>query len=164
MPVSFEPVGPFEIPITKERSGRLINEQGFADFWSRSGISEKVGCYIFAMKSKSSNYTPWYVGKTTRNFQSECFTERNILKYTRVLARTTGTPCMLFICEVRKKGPKNTTEIGNLEVDLINQAFQVNRDIQNDRGIDEPRYLIKGLGVPGKPSKAIQAYRSLLAL
>ena len=46
---------------------------------------------------------PWYVGKATKTFLQECFTDRNLRKYDKVLVERKGTP-ILFLLARRTPG------------------------------------------------------------
>ncbi len=165
MTTSFKIEGPFPVPVFRDVGGRTINEDGLVNFWERTGCAEKIGCYVYALKGARGALKPWYVGKATKRFKQECFTERNHLKYVRAFTKIRmGTPYMFFLSQIRKKGPANKKAIGELERYLINAAFQVNGKIENDIGIKGASYKIQGIGDPGMPSKSRRSFWRMLDL
>ena len=161
-PTKFRILGPYTVPIQVGPGGRIVDRTRLPAFWAQSNHGPSKGCYIFAVRSSRATI-PWYVGKTTRGFEHEAFAEHKLNKYSQALIHVKkGTPLMFLVVSLQKKGKTNGKAIEDLELDLINDAFQVNDKLQNDRGIDSPRYEIEGVGKIGKPSKPRQALGKML--
>jgi hypothetical protein len=79
--------GPFKIPTKKRYGGG--RELEVKEFWQQSKLSRlkgQRGVYVFAIKpSKAKTFTPYYVGQTTKTFEREVFTDRNLRKYENAL-------------------------------------------------------------------------------
>ena len=161
-PVKFRILGPYKLPIDVGPGGRVIDRTKLPALWAQNGQGHNKGCYVFAIRGGRSTI-PWYVGKTTRGFASEAFTDHKQNKYSHALIHVKkGTPILFLLVSQQKKGKPNGKAIGELELDLINAAFQVNDLLQNDRGIDAPIYEIEGIGSQGKPSKARQTFVNMI--
>ena len=91
--------GPLTIPRTR-RGG--IDDDKLKDFWQQveekfaQGLAKASGCYIFGTRA-GKGAMPWYVGKATKTFLQECFTDRNLRKYDKVLVERKGTPILFFL-------------------------------------------------------------------
>lgn len=152
--VLFEPYGPFDVPLDKHPSGRLISED-LSPFWKRhQEVASEVGCYIFSIKTGRA-VVPYYVGMTTESFENECFTDHKLKHYHQAIAAyARGKPVMSYIVHPRRKGKTNIKAIEELENFLIQAGMAVNPALRNVRGRTEPRWGIKGVirSGPGKAS------------
>ncbi len=161
-PVKFRVLGPYKIPVEIGPGGRVVDRAKLQAFWAQNGQATNKGCYVFAVRGSRST-TPWYVGKTTRGFASEAFTEHKLNKYSQAFIHVRkGTPILFLLVSQQRKGKPNGRAISALELDLINAAFQVNDRLQNDRGIEAPIYEIEGIGSQGKPTKARQIFVNMI--
>jgi hypothetical protein len=162
----FRVVGPLKVKIDNLRAGRVVVPD---DFWRdhRQHEGEK-GVYVFAVKPpKTDACVPWYVGKASKTFGQEVFTDRNQLKYNRALARyRSGAAVLFLVVHPSGKGKTNRKHIGEIEDHFINQGFTVNRDIENDRGIKRPAWAIGGVvrGTTRKASSSARAFSRMFGL
>ena len=157
----FDVFGPYKIPVSNEKSGRLIPRDG-GEFWdSNSEFSAKVGCYRFAVRA-GRGYKPIYVGKTSRSFQKECFALHKIDHYHRALVqRGRGTAVMFFVIPELRRGRANAKTIKDLESFLIQVASVKNPNLSNVQERKEAEWGIRGVirGGKGKSSKAAIEFR-----
>ena len=75
--------GPYEIPCNKTGITKYIETKVHVkQFWEKvkTDIKEKNGCYVFAMKA-GKGYSPWWIGKTNKSLQKECFDSHKIPIY-----------------------------------------------------------------------------------
>lgn len=141
----YEPYGPFNVPI---ESGRVSKD--LKEFWKevearKPGLSEAVGCYIFAVK-RGSGYVPWYVGKTVKlGFRGEGFQPQKRLYLASLGTLEDGTIRLYLIARVTKPGKlrgkygRNVKQgqdgkITVLEERLIGLALAKNADLANVKG------------------------------
>jgi hypothetical protein len=141
----YEPYGPFTVPI---ESGRIPKK--LTKFWEdvekrKAGLSEAVGCYIFAVK-KASGYIPWYVGKTVKlGFRGEGFQRHKRLYFDSLGTLENGTVNLYLIPRVtstgklrgkygRKVKQGQDGKITILEERLIGLALAKNPDLVNVKG------------------------------
>ena len=104
-----------------------------------SGLSDAVGCYIFAIRA-GRGVLPWYVGKTERaSFRKEVFTPHKLVLYAEALHGRKGTGLIYFLPNVtpggkfRKPSLNKVPAIGALEELLIATCLQRNTDLLNKR-------------------------------
>lgn len=167
-------LGPFDIPVKRHPSGRLIDSRTKApldSFWEdaeavakKKGLKgkplrERFGCYVYAHRA-GLGYTPWYVGQTKRGFGYEAFERAKLIHYNHALAQNLrGTPVMFFVIQTGR-GKADETAINDLETFLIRSAYQVNPAIMN---IQKIRYSwrIKGAvrSKQGEDSESAQAFK-----
>lgn len=143
---SFSVKGPFDVPVTKFKVGRNISKTDIATFWECCpGIATDCGCYIFGFRAAKGS-KPVYVGKATRTFKQEVFTDHKLKKYSAAFAsQARGAPIMFFVCLNRTKGAKNRTAIDEAESYLIQAGLAANRDLLNDRKISAESWSIGGI-------------------
>jgi hypothetical protein len=163
----FDAVGPFRVPIVKERNGCYI-ERGCPEFWGEhAATAAKKGCYVFAIRA-GRGFKPIYVGKTVRSFEQECFADHKIAShYTPAIARIgRGTPVMFFVVPRTRRGKPNARVLGDLETFLIQVASTKNPALSNIQQRKEARWGISGVirGGKGKPGKAARELRSAVGL
>jgi hypothetical protein len=108
---------------------------------------------------------PWYVGKTTGNFEGEIFQAHKIKKFHSALIRTLkGSPVLFLVSCPPKKGPVNAKSIDQLESTLIRMAKSENPYLLNSQKIPRETWSITGVyrSKSGKPSKSAVAFKRLL--
>ena len=165
MATTFECEGPFNIGVSKEAGGRSLKAAAgeLKNFWASNGLGSRVGCYVFGFRRSGGSYMPWYVGKATKSFAQECFQSHKLVKYGIALNKNRkGTPFLLLLCHKKGRGKTNGKAINALELDLINEAFQVNENVTNERKSRKPKYVLRGLNDPGGPSSALKAYKQMM--
>lgn len=162
----FSVEGPCKVPFDDKPGGRVIVED-LAEFWNRNKkVKNAKGCYVFARRA-SKGFVPLYVGKTTRTFEQECFTDHKLNHYHRALADyAKGTPVMFFVYLGKAKGAPNKRDIGELEEFLIQVGRTINDRLRNIQGNDAPTWGIKGVlrGGKGKASSAAKEFKKLLKM
>jgi len=165
--ILFEPHGPCPLPAAHRGAKRIMDPEDVEEFWRRQDhIAARRGCYIFAMRA-SAGYTPYYVGKTTRDFRHEALSDRNLAHFiTPILAGRPGTGVLFFLAEPRKRGQANSRAINQLERELIEYAAMANPELRNKSGRREPRWGIRGIlrSGPGQPSLAAQHLKKCLGM
>ena len=86
------------------------------------------------------------MGKTTKTFQQEVFTDHKVRKYNDALAdQSRGTPILFFVVLTKSKGPTNKTAIDDAESYLIQQGLVANKNLANDRKVKIPSWSIQGV-------------------
>ena len=102
----FEPIGPLEVPYTVGVKGTQLVDVGCRSFWDAyPDLADRTGCYVFGIRA-SRGYRPVYVGKATRTFRQECFTDHKVCHDHRALAETDrGTPIMFLVCAPTDSAP-----------------------------------------------------------
>jgi len=162
----FQVKGPFNVPIHKSSSSKLVAED-ITLFWSVArSLKNKKGCYVFAIRA-GKGITPLYVGKTTNSFEKECFTDHKIKHYNYALADySKGTPIMFFVEYQAKQGKVNSSDISDLEDFLIQIGRRINPNLRNIKGAKEPTWGIKGVirGGKGKKNKSESGFCSVFGI
>jgi len=112
---------------------------------------------------------PCYVGKSIKNFATECFNERNMNIYNFEILRYERNykPFLFFLVyQPQKKQKISDKVIRELEEYVINLAYEKNSELNNTRGIkDEERFLISNLGGgqgSGAPTKEGRFYKKMM--
>jgi len=146
------------IQISKKSNGLVKGDaKPLAEFWQQvddavaSGLSEAVGCYIFAIKA-GKGILPWYVGKAEKqSFKKECFTSHKLKHYNDAAAGRKGTPYLFLIAKITNGG-KFSKVSGNghrdiqfLENMLIAACIQRNSYLLNIKDTK----LLREMVVPG---------------
>jgi len=159
--------GPFDIPVTKKKAGRIITKADMSSFWeSRPSMAKARGCYVFAFRA-SRGLKPVYVGKATKTFAQEVFTNHKVRKYNDALAdQARGTPVVFFVALAKTKGPTNKTAIDDAESYLIQLGLAANKNLANDRKVKVPSWSIQGIvrSSKGAVSKSAQELRRCLSI
>ena len=130
-------------------------------------LSECCGCYVLALETVKHELTPCYVGLTRRTFRDEVFNRSNVLKYTASLASNKRHRLVMFlITPPDRKGKVSKSYIGELESFLIGAAQAQNPDLQNWKGVDRPKWLIRGVTdrTPGKATVAARKFRAAMGI
>jgi hypothetical protein len=154
---SFSVKGPFTVSAPKLNAGRHLSAAEGKKFWvSHSTLAKERGCYVFAFRA-AKGFKPIYVGKATKVFAKEVFTDHKLNKYNRALAsQKKGTPVLFFVCLAKTKGAVNRVAIDEAESFLIQSGLTANNKLLNSRKAKVVSWSIKGVvrsGV-GKPSQA----------
>jgi len=171
-PIVFDPYGPYEVPVLNLDRGRIVaTDDAIAEWWGDLpyldlGLSR--GVFVFSLRA-GKGFTPYYVGKTSKqDFAHECFTAHKRNKYNHALALQAGTPVMILIAHPPRRGPVNHSIIDQLELELIQYAYDRNPHyLMNERRIEDvPRWSISGAlrHGRGKPSADAIALRRVLGL
>ena len=130
-----------------------------------AGLSDAVGCYIFAIKA-GKGVRPWYVGKTERaSFRKEAFKFEPFAKALNQLK--IGTP-LLYLLAARTKGGKLTkpakrsiASVGALEELLIGTCLRRNPRLLNKKvtkhfkEIEVPGYMNESPGARSLNARAL---------
>jgi hypothetical protein len=75
---------------------------------------------------------PIYIGRTTRrNFEAECFTDRNYRLLHEALDGLTGTLVLFFLAYETTAGKFNERVVGDLERFLVEAALDRNPELKN---------------------------------
>jgi len=164
-PVTFKISGPLSVHHTKGPGGRAITEESIERFWrDHPKFERRVGCYVFAM-SAGRGLTPWYVGKTTRNFKKEIFTPHKLNYYTLAMIKyMKGAPAFFLVVAPKSVGKPNNSKIREIEKYLINLAMEQNPELLNKQDASIPDWGIKGVvrGGKGKVAAGVKKFRSML--
>jgi hypothetical protein len=104
-------VYPFKIygPFAIENRNKVTDKTYQKVFWSdyveakddHFELSQAKGVYLFSLRH-DPNFTPWYVGMTTRGFNKEVFAVRNMLMILDKLKEEHGILCLHLLA--RPKG------------------------------------------------------------
>jgi hypothetical protein len=162
--LEFEVEGPFEIPL--DRARRRLDLSGL---WSGDleHLSNCCGCYVLALKSVKGSLTPIYVGLTKRRFRDEVFNRSNLSRYGAAIAQSTRSRVVMFlITPPGRKGKVDKSYIGELESFLIQAASARNPELQHWKGVDRPKWLIRGVTgrAPGKTTIAARRFRAAMGI
>lgn len=163
---SFSVKGPFDVPYTKFKVGRGITAEDIAKFWGmHSALAAERGCYLFGFKA-SKGSKPIYVGKATKSFKQEVFTDHKQNKYTQGFRdQQKGTPILFFVCLNRTKGVVNKTAIDEAESYLIQSGLAANKKLLNDKKTKVETWSIGGIvRSKGKPSASAVEFRKFVKL
>jgi hypothetical protein len=162
---------PIEIPFLQQTGGtaKQIRDEDVTAFWAKAHaavIENKQGCYVFALRA-AKGYQPWYVGKATKNFKQECFTDHKLRKYNEVLFDgRKGTPVMFFVAPSGNVSKVPEATCDEIETFLIQAAYVENPDIKNRQKTKIPEWTIEGVVRPdkGMPSKIAKVFKTMLGL
>lgn len=159
--------GPFDVPVKTDKAGRLITTEQAIGFWKdHEVIQSEVGCYVFGFRA-AKGFKPMYVGKATKNFKQEVFTDHKRNKYNQALAaQAKGTAVLFFVALEKTSGPVNKKAIDEAESFLIQSGLTANNKLLNDKKTAVEKWSIKGVlrAGQGKPSKAAQDFKQCLGL
>jgi hypothetical protein len=159
--------GPFDVPVKIDKAGRLITAEQAIEFWKNHDVVQsEVGCYVFAFRA-AKGFKPMYVGKATKSFKQEVFTDHKRNKYNEALAgQAKGTAVLFFVALEKTSGPVNKKAIDEAESFLIQSGLAANSKLLNDKKTVVEKWRIKGVlrAEKGKPSKAAQDIKQCLSL
>ena len=149
----FEPFGPFTMPV----QGARVDRSREKEFWNKvedelQGLSDSVGCYIFAIRV-AKGVLPWYVGMTEkRSFRKESWEPHKLNLYIEALLdRKRGTPLLYLIAKQTTSGrftKSSKSRLGSvraLEKLLIHTCILKNPKLLNKKATRH----FRGLQVPG---------------
>jgi hypothetical protein len=172
--VIFQTFGAFPIRLDNYRN--IPDDLG--EFWTqveqeKTGLCNAKGCYVFGIKTSGSpSIVPWYVGKTAKSFDDECFQPHKRVIYAKAISYyERATPYLFLISRLTTSGAlyKGAGAVATnfLERHLISLVLQVNSDLLNNR--DTKLYMeVKLRGIlnsdVGKPDKAAKELRLALGL
>ena len=157
--------GPFKVPVNKLPIGRRIGD--IERFWSRSeevhALRNRQGVYVFGMRA-GRGITPYYVGKTIKGFERECFVYHKLDKYNLALASRAGKPVMFFIARPIKRGKVQNRQIKQIEKFFIGLGVAKNPELLNVQGKKQPRWCIAGVvrTTQGQPTKSAQTFKAMM--
>ncbi len=164
---NFNVAGPYDIPTYRGQRSRIIRAIERKQFFEENPeISERCGCYIFAIRS-GNGFTPWYVGKATKRFAQESFGHHKLTHYNHCLADVvSGTPVMFFVVDSRSGNGTNVQHVDEVEKFLIESALRVNPDLLNIKKTKGSQWRIEGIvrGKPGGVSLAAKTVKRMLKL
>lgn len=163
---SFSVKGPFQIPCTKMKVGRVISPTDISKFWAtHPSLSKERGCYLFGFRAAKGS-KPIYVGKATKSFKQEVFTDHKLKKYAIGFGgQIRGTPILFFICLNKAMGKVNKTAIDEAESYLIQAGLAANKNLVNDKKTAVESWSIGGIvRYKGKASKEALALRKCIKL
>jgi hypothetical protein len=172
MPTVFKIHGPCDVPYSRAATGsaKRIRADGADLFWQAGGAARHAsskGCYVFGLRSGGGT-TPWYVGKTTKTFEQECFTPDKLHKYNDVLWQgKKGTPVLFFVVFPTKQGRPSKRKITEVEKFLIQTALTKNNQLVNKANTRNlPDWGLGGIvnAGQGKPSESASRFRSMMGL
>lgn len=164
---NFNVRGPYDVPVSKLKAGRIIDSKCATAFWQDHPKTAKdKGCYVFAIRA-SKGIKPIYIGKATKNFKQEVFTDHKKNKYNMALAsQLKGTPVLFFVLLGKSRGRTNKLAIDEVESYLIQAGLTANGNLLNDMKTAVESWKISGVvrSNVGKPSKSAQELKRCLNL
>jgi hypothetical protein len=164
-------LGPYKIPYDRHTKGtsKQIKKENVKSFWEQEDVklvALKQGCYVFALKN-GKGFTPWYVGKATKNFKKEVFNPRNLNHYNEVMFKgRRGTPVVFLIAKPANLKAIPKKQIDDLEIFLIQSAYYKNSELKNTQNANEPSWCIAGVvrSGKGKATKNSKQFKLMLSL
>lgn len=167
--VTFAVKGPFDVPVKKQKVGRSITTDEASGFWEKHPALAEIGvigCYVFGFRA-SQGLKPVYVGKATKSFKQEVFTDHKRNKYNEALAnQAKGTPVLFFVVLEKSKGPVNKKAIDEAESYLIQSGLAANKNLLNDKKTAVEKWSINGVirSAQGKNTNASADLKRCLGL
>jgi hypothetical protein len=161
--------GPYLVPSVKKNSGSKFISKPTKSIWTELGaddLKKKHGCYIFGIRS-AKGIVPYYVGKATKTFEKESFTNDKLQKYNDALTEfKKGNPVIFFIVQPSTKWSKK--EIADIEKFLVPIAYSKNPEIKNTYLVAKKTWSIKNV-VSGdkshkKPNLSEQKFRAMMGI
>jgi len=146
--------------------GRSITGTNIKAFWAaHPALAAEKGCYLFGFRAAKGS-KPVYVGKATKSFKQEAFTDHKLKKYAIGFGgQVKGTPIMFFICLNKTKGPVNKSAIDEAESYLIQAGLAANKKLVNDKKTAVESWSIGGIvRYKGKASAQARALRKCIKL
>ena len=164
-------LGPYSIPYDGHAKGisKQITRENAKSFWQQEEVEQiamKQGCYIFALKT-GKGFTPWYVGKTTKNFKQEALHPTKLNHYNEVIFKgRRGTPVVFLIAKPANLKTIPKKHLDDLERFLIQNAYYKNPEIKNKQNVSDPSWSITGVvrGGKGKASTNAKQFKCMLNL
>lgn len=163
----FEALGPFPVPIYQGPRGCIVRAEEGESFFEKHGkLRPRRGCYVVGMRA-GRGITPTYVGKATRSFGQECFTDHKLGKYNKTLVDyRRGTLVIFFLLAPIGRGRPAMNQIAELEDFLIQAGVAKNSGLLNVQGTKRSEWSIRGLirATPGRRTKATAAFKAAMGL
>jgi len=171
MATDLEIVGPIPIPFQTQGTGsaKHISNDNVKEFWTSAealSISEKQGCYVFALKA-AKGFRPWYIGKATKSMKQECLHHHKLAHYNDVLFKgNKGTPVMFFVVLGGAKKKVSAKVIDEMETFFIQSAVTKHPEIKNAQKTNLPAWTVKGVvrGGKGKRKPNASKFRKMIGL
>jgi hypothetical protein len=164
--LKFRIYGPIEVKAHREAGGKVINDHVIRAFWERNTRhGSQRGCYVFAIRTGPA-IIPGYVGKATKSFRQEAFTNDKLAKYYSFMALFgKGSPVLFFVV-AQPVGRPNGTAIAKCERYLIRLASRASPDLINKMGLAKSDFLIPHVTDfgAGRPSEATRELQKMLLL
>ena len=145
---AFKVYGPFEI----ENKEKIYDREFQKAFWSTCveaeednyELSEAKGIYLFSLRN-ATKYSPQYVGMTCRDFRTEVFNDRNLLRIITTIAKDRGVLCLHLLAKPKEVQRGFSKDVGDRELywieDFIQQMCRIkNPDLYN---IAKSTFLLK---------------------
>ena len=162
--------GPIEVPYSEIRGVKHIGEDQIKEFWQHveaKRLKLKCGCYIFATRA-GRGFQPWYVGKASKGFRKEIYTDHKLKHYNKTLhLGVKGTPVMFFVAPAGNKNVVPKPELDHMEKELIQDAVKKNpalSNMQNTKNL--PQWSIKGVirSSRGKPAASALTFKTMMGI
>jgi hypothetical protein len=144
---TLEVEGPYEVPYDDNERGakHVTSECGRIFFDVYDGLSERRGCYIFAIRNRGLR--AGYVGKATKGFGQEVFAADKLQKFNTALHEWPhGTPVLLFVLTPPRV--HSSALITDVEEYLIRSAKRAWPDVLNKHHTGPDDWEISGVTVP----------------
>jgi hypothetical protein len=147
MSACFNVYGPFDIP----NKDKIYDPARQEAFWTSCEIcadnyelSLAKGIYLFSLRN-ATNYNPQYVGMTARDFRTEVFNDRNLLRIITTIAKDRGVLCLHLLARPKDVQKGFSKDISDKELywieDFIQQMCRMkNPDLCN---IAKSTFLLK---------------------
>jgi hypothetical protein len=147
MSACFKVYGPFEIP----NKQKIYDPAQQEAFWTACEVEEDnyelsfaKGIYLFSLRN-ATNYTPQYVGMTSRDFRTEVFNDRNLLRIITTIAKDRGVLCLHLLARPKDVQRGFSKDVNDKELywieDFIQQMCRMkNPDLCN---ISKSTFLLK---------------------
>ncbi len=158
--------GPIKIKYKNGSRGVFLDETNITEFWENTEaekIRKSKGCYIFGIRA-GRGITPYYVGKTSRDFEKECFADHKRIKYHEALSKGKGSPVMFFVAHPKQRGKTNGRQISEIEEFLIKLQSARNEDHLNKNGSKREDWKILGITGGRKPSASAKTLKKMLGI
>lgn len=152
-----------ELKCVNDGNGKVIHKDCLDTFWKAVGAGDRRGVYVFGIRA-GKGWKPLYVGRTKKQtFKARIGQHAKTNGDFNGMLRSVkkGTPVLFLIGRIGK-GRNSNAAIDALEIEFINLAFARNENLHNDRGIKHPKYVIKGFGNLGKPSKSVTDLKTII--
>ncbi len=144
---NFKICGPYKVNLKTVTNSYWRLNPAQRDLWKetrkdvKNGCCKKKGCYIYTNSKK----TPIYIGKTDNSFGQECFKEHKQYLINDYLKQKKHSKCCLRIFFLYFTGADTTDtfwEIDTLESDLIQKAYEINRNLLNTKKLTKQYHII----------------------
>jgi hypothetical protein len=148
MSACFKVYGPFEIP----NKQKIYDPARQEAFWTKCETEEDInyelslakGIYLFSLRN-ATNYSPQYVGMTSRTFREEVFNDRNVLRIITTISPNRGVLCLHLLAKPKEQRRGFSKDIDDKELfwieDFLQQMCRMkNPDLCN---ISKATFLLK---------------------